>query len=704
MRVEKPISDTSPHPPGASPGWRVVLGWILLAAWAVLVFVFFASNLRSFLEPMLGFAKTVGFMALCSYSFWILGWRLRSRFLPRGVAEFDGLEAFLVELALGVGCVMVAMFTAGACGLYHPVTAWVVVAAPLVGTHLRALSEVRKRWRELQREIRPSVLWILLLLTAVMTLFESLAPATSQDAFVYHLAVPARFMAEGNLHYVPGNFYSAFPMNVEMLFTLGLLLDSEPLAKWFHWMLGAGAVAAVAALARHLAARSRERTDTPCGLLAATLFATIPTVALIAGWAYVDLGVVFFITLSSLFFLRFWESQRGRKVESLRHESTPYLVLSVVLAGIAAGCKYTAGFQGLLIAAFVLVTAVREKRSPRLVCGQVGTVCFVVLAFASPWFVKNMITTGNPLFPFAYSLLGGDGWDADRSRVLAISLSEWGGGRPLWQLPELIWDVTVSGQFFSQAGFDGVIGCGFLIGAPFLLVGWTMSREYRVAAWFFILHGVFWVTATQQIRFLLPALAVAAALIAVALCYWKAKSGSRLPIVLLQASAFANVLLIAVHFGTHNPLPVVLGFEVEDSYLEREVPGGDYAVFRHIEAKLPLESRILFGSCGNPAYLCKRDYHSDALFENFTLVRLLEGAETPEELSRRFADAGYTHLLFRFDCVFDPSGRKSEVPLKGQLLLAEFLSKYSRLELQADQTRLHSLLLTRDVASPGAER
>lgn len=667
---------------------------LLLGVWGVGILFLFTDRLPPELRPALHSLSTLGLALLSSYSFWFLGWRLRRRLLPRLGDDIGGLDVSLLEIALGIGCVVAATFLVGMFGLYHRAAAWAIVGLPLVGNHQRFLAELLGRVEPLRHPRIPrsggfvTLAKLLILAVFVMTLVNSLTPATSQDALVYHLAVPAKYIARGEIHFVEGNFFSAFPQNVDMLFTLGLLLEGDILAKWYHWMLGGLAVFSVAALARRV---SPPQFSSPSSWLAASLFATIPSVALLAGWAYIDLGVVFFATMSTILFLHFWHWRRTEDTESTPAGSRTCLLLAAALAGLAAGCKYTAGTQGLILAGTVLALGLLRRRPLRLVAMEAGVVCTVVVVCLAPWLLKNVISTGNPLYPFAFSFFGGVGWDAERASVLSESLAEWGGGRSAWQLLALPWDVSLSGRFFSQANFDGIIGCAFLIGAPILVYGMRLGDRFRITTAFLVLHGLAWIALTHQVRFLLPGLALVSALTAVSVCSLGGVWNRRLVLVLLSAAMVSNVSVIAKHFASHNALPFVLGLESRDRFLDREVAGGDYRVFRYIEEHLPTSSRVLFGSCGNPGFLCKRPYHSDALFENHTLARFLREVNGPAELYESLAEAGFTHILFRFENVFDPSGQRSEIPLEHQQLLASFLNRHGDIVYTVAGTFLYKI-------------
>jgi hypothetical protein len=596
------------------------------------------------------------------------------RWFPPGA---DPLERTLLELSLGIAAAVLLLFAGGALRLYSLPFAWGLLAAASIANHPRFLRELRARASFLTRDGAGVFCSAMLAAAGTITLVESLAPVVAQDALVYHLAVPAKWIAAGGFIPIEGNFFASFPQNVELLFTWGLLLDGDCLAQWFHWLLGAASAASCAALARALPGAGS-------GMLAAAIFGTVPTVTLIAGWAYVDLGVVFFATSSLLAFLRWVE-----------REEPQWLLASALLAGLAAGCKYTGGLQGLLVAGGVLAAGAIRKRPALPVLLRAAGAAAIVGLVASPWWIRNIVFTGNPLHPFGYAVLGGQDWDAERAEVLSGMLRSWGGGEGILDTLLLPWTLTMSGRFFSEEHFDGVIGCVFLAASPVIALSLRRSPAHAIVLAFAAAHAGLWLVTTRQVRFLLPCLAALAAILGAVLPSLatgrRARPAALLGKAALGAALAWNVLLAALHFAHHAPLPAVLGLETRSSYLARELPCGDHAVFEHIEKSLPEQSRILLGSLGNPGFLVKRPYHSDALFENRTLAAILRGSPGPDEACRELGSRGFTHLLFRMEFVFDPAGRKSEIPLEDQTKLMDLLNRHARLAFQAKGTYLYEI-------------
>ncbi len=618
-------------------------------------------------------------------------------------------ERTVYEVAIGAGVLIGAMFLLGILGLYRHglLAAGGLLCFLALGSHGRFVASIRERWTKAAHDVAASggmqghdrFLALLLVLVGGMTFLNSLAPATAQDALVYHLAVPAKYIERGGIVYIPESFFAQFPGNMEMLFTLALLLRGDALAGAYHWLFAAASVAAVAILGRRIGGTFRS------ALAAAAIFGTVPSAALIAGWAYVDLAVVFFCLASTLAFLRWWDRGEASpaSLPGAEASSAPrarWLALAAVFAGLAAGCKYTGGAHALFLVFAVFFEGGARKRLFFPVVRNTAAAAAVTAAVASPWWIKNAVWTGNPLFPFFYGVLGGRQWDADRADVLGRFLENWGGDPGgILGLLSLPWTITMSGRFFSIEHFDGMIGPVFLLGAPFVLAGLfkyvpsgAARRGLRIALGFAVAHALLWIVLSRQVRFLLPALALGAALIGG--CIWLAafpRRWQRLVHGSFLAGLSANVVLIAAHFAAHNPIPVVMGMESESTYLRREIPGGDYPVFEAVERALPEESKVLFGATGNPGFLCKRPYHSDPIFENWTLDHVLAAGATATGVRDELARRGFTHILFRWDLVFDPTGKRSEIPMARQMLLADFLNRHARQVTSAGGTFLYAI-------------
>ena len=658
------------------PRW----GLACILCWALVVLGGFFLSHASMVQPLAGFLQTIGTAFATVVAFQVCGWRIL-RFVHRFFPEkLDGLEVLVIESALGMGVAMLGLFGMGLLGLYSTPAAVVLVALQLLamGDPRAIVADFRARWKRARQALENRLPaerffgWIIAMV-AIMTGLQSLTPETSQDALVYHLAAPDLYIQQGSFHFIRGNFYASFPQNVEMIYTLALLIGDASLAAWYHWWMGGCAALAVACVARRLAGGRG-------GLVAAAVFMTIPSAALVSTWAYVEMGWVLFQMLAILCFLA-WR----------REGALTWIVLAGVFAGLAAGCKYTGGTIGLILLGLIVAVG-RPALSgfrPRIATGVVfGCVVATVVA---PWLLKNVVFTGNPLYPFLHGVFGGRDWDAGRAAAFGMFVKNWGSVASLGDWLLLPLHLTFGSRFASIESFDGMIGPAFLLGIPLVIAGIRRDANFVVVAFITAALGVFWLATTHQIRFLLPTLACLAALVGGGLS--RILSGNALVLgrAVLGGAVVLNVTLIGWHFVSHDPLPVVIGLEQKERYLVREIPCGDYPVFIYIERRLEPDARIFMAASGNPGYLCRRDYFMDALFENHTLKKMLAETKTAATLHGMFRAEGFTHVLFRPELVFDSEGLQSGMMRDEQMLFASFLNQFAQLEFEYSGTSLYRI-------------
>lgn len=640
-------------------------GLLLLSLWAIAVALVYAGKLHRFgpvfanvVDRSVDLVVLAGIVAIAG--------ELGVRIIRMARIPLPGsIESSLVSIGVGMMALSGIALAMGVAGGYRP---WVAYAL-LLG--LAAVFAIRRSprgwWRGGRLRGTAPLLRLSLGALALFTLFFALTPPTAEDALSYHLAIPRRYIEAKGIVPVPESIYASFPMNQEMLYTLALLLRGPILAQLLHWAMGIFAVGMVYVLAG-------ERTGGRSGFLGAAIFASAPSVAIVATWAYVDLALVFYVLLALAAFRRHARGAPG------------WLVLCGAFAGAAAGTKYNGALVGLFLLPVILWRARGEGLDLTGALRRVGVFGGVAALVVSPWLIRNTVYTGNPVFPFLWPIFGGQGWDAERDRVLLEFLKGWGRAGNELLLP---WSLTMDADFGSIRGFDGVIGPTFLMAIPFILVPLWVARTHR---WILVIGWAFagsWLLLTRQIRFLLPALACFSIVIPGGLvhCFPRPRVG-RWARGVLGLGIALNLGWVFLAFVVRNPLPVALGLESRHRYLERALPGGDYAVFRHIAEHLDTGSHILFGACGNPGFICARDYHADGVVENHTLRLLVREGGDPAGIRRGFRRRGFTHILFRWDLVFGPH---ADLTVEERRSLGAFLNRHGKLEIQAGGTYLYRI-------------
>ena len=253
-------------------------------------------------------------------------------------------------------------------------------------------------------------------LLVLSMLVGAMSPQTDFDVVEYHLGGPKEWYQQGQITRLPHNVYTSFPFLTEMLTLSGMILFGD-----WHWgaLAGQAVIAGFAPLtAIGLFATCRRWFSVHAGWMSALIWLTTPWVYRISIIAYAEGGLACYLFAALAITLRLiWTpvSNTGdTTAQSLDLKSASVLVF---LAGCFAGCSMACKYTGLVsvIIPVVMVIALSAWHWSTHRVQQLGLAVTVfsagVILTVGPWLLKNTIETGNPVFPLAYSVFGGDGRD-----------------------------------------------------------------------------------------------------------------------------------------------------------------------------------------------------------------------------------------------------------------------------------------------------
>jgi len=419
--------------------------------------------------------------------------------------------------------------------------------------------------------------------------------------------------------------------------TVLLAVAGDRAAQGFSILQNLGAAGALFSLVRQAAG--------PWSAMVCTLgFATLPPVVYFTGCGYVEPAFLLAFG-SSLLAWAIYKKRSGVLAEGARLRMLGFLGL---LAGWIPALKYNGLIYFGLIGLGILW---QERKGPTgqslLRCGMFGLTALPGLS----WLAWNWITLGNPVYPLAWFLFGGAGWDEVRALSYSRYFDLFGMGRTFSDYLLLPWRFAFSGKFDSML-FDGAAG-PFLLVFTFLaaasMTPWVNRRApcffRKELGWMFLVSAAFFVFGTQQARFWLPSHLLACSLAAPAVEIWvRVKSGwirSGLGLIMIACLVWNGVYLgrqIAL-VAYYRP---VLGFEKEEDFLARKVAG--FPAIRFLNRNLSESSRCLCVWTGVYGYYIERPYYSDTFVEDATLKELIQASTDGEDLARRLVDARFTHL------------------------------------------------------------
>jgi len=559
----------------------------------------------------------------------------------RAGLEFKGLgERVVFSTSLGHVAFSLASALLVFTRLAHPEAFWLLLAAALLSRPARLLGIGRSAAAGLRglagAGLKGPGAWPTLLLFILIALaaLKAATPPVAVDALVYHLAVPKAYLEAGGHVLLPNNLYSFYPLQVEMLFLLGLALGGGELAQ----SLGLG-LALLLLLALYVF--SRARSGPRVAVVAPLLFFTTPTFFNVATSAYID------VQLAAFLFLGFyaWSLWRERG-----HDG--WFLLMAVFTGAAFATKLT-GVIALPLAFIGLLFAAREQNDLPWLAKRTALLAALSLLFILPWWARNYVFTGNPFAPFFMHLFGGEqaiNWDTERAALLMHYLKLFGMGHGLKDFLLLPWNLTAHAADHSLR-FDGQIGIAYLLLLPLLLLAGRSALP--LAVMFFTLL-VFWFMQTQQIRMLAPALAFLSLLLTMGLARLfeppAAVLGRRLALGLLIVALGFNSHLILKSWLKAAPLAYLAGRETHEAFLARQI--SSYPMYQAMNEKLAPSARVMFVYMQNLGFLAERRFMSDTFHEAHTLQTLLAKDASPGGLLRQFEERGITDILLNDAYVF----------------------------------------------------
>lgn len=604
-------------------------------------------------------ANLVGFLALAGL-FYCSGLVLdRTLAAGRGLLPLPGPGRW----AAGAALWMAVLFVLAASGLLKPLyialTLVLLLGGLLASRRFRAgATAIVDGSRSAGGEAARAVLAAGVGLVLVALWVQAQWPQLSWDADVYHLTVPRLYLEHGGFRRIPFSVYSNWPLNVELLFGLAMLVKDYVLAKLVHFAFGCATVWLIYRLA---AAASRPW----AGWLAAALFLANPVVLSEFRAAYVDIAYAFYFTLAFAYLHSGLEQAADRRRQ---------LLMAGIFGGIAAGIRPTGFVAPACLAVVLLAVATRRRDPPPPAFGDLSRLLLPASLLLAPWLIKSWLLTGNPVYPFLYGVFDGPEWSPE----LSTRLRDWqlgiGMGRGWRDYLLLPLRVIVAGD----RGYEHFDGRLLPLWLPLLPIAvWAargralVGRCLGLAAIYFVI----WALSSQQMRFLiavLPALAVGASV-------GLAATLERLPPVWGSRArlAVSLVAVAALALAEGRLLPQSLTMLRQYLQHDRAIAGlAVRPIYRDIDRELPPSAKLMFLNT-NHGFFCRREFIADSFFEASQINDLMQKRDSAQEIGRLLEELGVTHLLIE--------NRERFVPWPPSLF--EFLN---------DPRRARLLIRTRD--------
>ncbi|MBI3697526.1 MAG: hypothetical protein HY238_22155 [Acidobacteria bacterium] len=418
------------------------------------------------------------------------------------------LEQLTLPLAAGLGVLSALLFVLGLARLYYRwlMLALLAAAALLFWRNARRLWELLRRADVSYAARAADPLWglclVFVLVCTLSSAMVALSPEIAFDPISFHFVLARDYAAGHRIVVIPHLPYSYFPQNVEMLYTLGFLLDGQATAKVLTYAFFPLAALAVALITR------RWWPASPAGpLVAAALFWTTPFISWTGSVAKTDLALALNLLLALYGLVRWIETERFG-----------WLATGVLFLGFSFSVKHVA----ILGAVPWAVLAAWNLRRIRLSVRQLALLAVLFAGSGLYWHTRAWILIGNPLYP-----------EAGLSAVRSTTHS---GHPELSRLERLgiylsvPWRVHYRGWRHFESPSPSPAGVVLVAFLPLLF--WGAGRQPRLARLlllFTVAYLLYWAAVILQMRFAIAVFGVVFAYLADRLC--AARRGWVLPLL-----------------------------------------------------------------------------------------------------------------------------------------------------------------------------
>jgi len=295
-------------------------------------------------------------------------------------------EAFSFSVMIGVGITGLVVLCLGLAGHLTPVP--IVLSITLLTI---------PSWRDgatLNRILKQGIgsatatklrliLTVLYLALVVILAVRAMTPPHTPDEAIYHLSVTKLFVRQGRVFPVADNWAGNMPFLVQMIYAICLIAKADIAAKIFSLCL-----AVVCSLA--LYGFSQRFLTRRAGVVAMFGFFATGMVVEVAVTSRIDVSLAGMLFLATYAMMVYFETRQHG-----------WLYASAMLSGFCLGIKYSAAIYIILLAIMFLVESFLRGQDSAIEIVKRGIVySAIVAALASPWFIKNMVWFGNPIYPF----------------------------------------------------------------------------------------------------------------------------------------------------------------------------------------------------------------------------------------------------------------------------------------------------------------
>lgn len=538
------------------------------------------------------------------------------------------LEEFAFSVGIGLGFVGYLILFLGLVGLLYNWSCLLLLIILLcfaLWELIKSKPDIIEVYHKLQVFLKncnqfERILLVIIFFTIILIFTACLAPPMDLDSLVYHLSIPKLWIQNHKIVYIPYILSSEFPLTIETLYTLGMILTDDVSTGLIIWMYSVLFILSIFSFCK-------EHFSVKVGILASSAYCCIPLFGSLSVRTLIDIATAYYAFLGLYAFLRYLES-----------DDFKWLVLCSAVSGISASTKHSGMIPFVVLAISIAIVELKRRRLSVQSFKRI-IICYVVFfAIPLPWYIKSFINTGNPTVIYFTNIFGGRNLlPDDMSNTIITWRSSYG------YRPELMKFLVSPIKLLLKSFFIGprywLLGPFASVFVPLLIITKNISKviKYLLAYSFGLL--ILYSIVTDQTRLAIPAftgLFIVGSYSTYQILdkFYKIK---RLVQFVIIISFIIN--MIPLLQDVSEKIPNAIGLETRDQYLERRVD-----VYSAIDyANRNLEDNVKILGLDPRGYHFNKPYVIGAtIFQGY--IRFDEINDLPQLLGM-LKSYGITHIL-----------------------------------------------------------
>jgi len=282
------------------------------------------------------------------------------------------------------------------------------------------------------------------------------------------------------------DFRNMSPFYSETFLILGMLLRGESLALMINIFFSLFLSISIFEYFYHL-----KKVPLKISLFFTALFVANACFLIDGMRGYISntVGFYLWITYVSIFL---WHTNNERK----------YFYVSILFAGIAAGCKLHALFCVILFGFFIFFLTNSSEKTPFNFKKSLKNASFFIigaLIISSPWYLLNLFLTGDPVYPYLSSTFY-NSLELGTEEANMLDPKLWSGVEPIFSnLLKPIYIMITDPKSLAYGWEFGILLISLL---PFYFI-YKKNKFQSLTLFFIITYYIFWFFTHQNVRYIL---------------------------------------------------------------------------------------------------------------------------------------------------------------------------------------------------------